>query len=68
MSGKSCGINSIGERPQYMLGSNLYQRNNGNNTTAQLVSAIKQNKQDMRILQRKSFLAVIMVMSLKNCC
>ena len=54
MSGKSCGINSNGERPQYMLGSNLYNRNNGNNTTAQLVSAIKQNKQDMRILQRKT--------------
>lgn len=55
MSGKSCGINSNGERPQYMLGSNFNKSYiNNQNTTAQLVSAIKQNKNDMRILQRKT--------------
>ena len=52
MSGKSCGIND--NRPQYMLGSNMYKKRNSVNSTSQLVDAINKNKQTMINLQKKT--------------
>ena len=52
MSGKSCGIND--NRPQYMLGSNMYKKRNSVNSTSQLVDAINKNKQNMINLQKKT--------------
>ena len=54
MSGKSCGISNNGERQQFMLGSNFMRRNNNNNSNQKIVNAIKQNKADMIILQKKT--------------
>ena len=54
MSGKACGARENNERPQFMLGSNfLNRRSNTNNTTNQIVAAIKE-KEMLRLLESKT--------------
>ena len=53
MSGKSCGLpNEIPQRP--MLGAAGLYRKNTNNTTQQIVSAVRQNRRSMLDLQKKT--------------
>lgn len=55
MSGKACGARESGERPQFMLGSNFLNRqSNTNNTTNQIVAAIKENRNATRRLESKT--------------
>ena len=54
MSGKSCGIRENTERQQYMLGSNMYTQRTMNQQTREIVTAIKQNRQQMSVLNRKT--------------
>ena len=55
MSGKSCGIPSNQIPQRRMLGSgNLYNKQKTNNTTLQIVNAIKENRKSMFELQKKT--------------
>ena len=55
MSGKSCGIPSNQIPQRRMLGSgNLYNKQKTNNTTLQIVNAIKENRKSMVELQKKT--------------
>ena len=55
MSGKACGARESGEKQQFMLGSNFLNRqSNTNNTTNQIVAAIKENRNSTRRLESKT--------------
>lgn len=55
MSGKACGAKESGEKQQFMLGSNFLNRqSNTNNTTNQIVAAIKENRNATRRLESKT--------------
>ena len=55
MSGKVCGAKESGEKQQFMLGSNFLNRqSNTNNTTNQIVAAIKENRNATRRLESKT--------------